>query len=307
VNPLLRLTLTSALLPCAAAGCMIDEPYSPPIPVPASYTPTRYAPTTSQPAAPTVTPIASTQPAQPPVIDDAARDAILAAAQANLTRRFGVATDPQLQDYLILVGSLVTINTPKPDVEYTYLLLDTDQPVHASVWPRTVAISRGLIRQMEDESELAGVLAREISHLLAARPLKAAGLPVPTDPATRPATTNPSAPAPSLALVTRHATRLTDLITNAGLPYDLEHAADVEGAQFAAAARYAPDGYLRLLTRQKPAASPATTTAPTWQRIQSLDAALQIIAKAYPAADVRLPVRFDQYARPKAANATTTP
>src|SRR5438309_13965 len=82
-------------------------------------------------------------------------------------------------------------------------------------------ISRGLLHQMEDESELAGVLAREISNLAAARPLKAAGIPVSADatpttaPASRPsiaATQSPPLTPAQTAAVNRLSTRLTDIL-----------------------------------------------------------------------------------------------
>jgi len=282
-----------ALLLIAGAGCII-EPFSSPVPVPASYAPEGYKPYTapaptvaaSQPAV--TAPVAQTQPQ----LDDRTVEQALAATRAHVLNRFGVDNDPQLNEYLLLVGSLVTINTPRPDVEYTYVLLNTDQPVSCALWPKTVCVSRGLLRQMQDESELAGVLAREISNLISARTLKAANLPVPAAAATRHATQ----PAPPSVAASRIASRLTDMLAKEGLPPDLEQAADLEGAQFAAAAKYAPDGFLRLLTRRQ-AAKSASATQPgaLWERIKTLDANVKIIAKAYPASDARLPARFEAY------------
>jgi predicted Zn-dependent protease len=307
-----RLTFTLAAVAVALAGCTI-EPFADPVPVPASYAPYAYAPayippTTSlrpaQPQAATTAP--STTPA---VIDDATRDQAIAIAHASILKRFGIDPDPQLNEYLILVGSLVTINTPRPDAEYTYLLLRTDQPISCALWPKTVCISRGLFAQMQDESELAGVIAREISNLIAARPIKAAGLTVP-------ATTQPAVIATQSAssnlLANRLAGKLIDILIKEGMGPDLDQAADVEAAQFAAAAHYAPDGLLHLLTRQKPATATATAAADStqpasastaWQRIQALNANLQIINKAYPASDARLPARFETYQKPRPAAA----
>jgi predicted Zn-dependent protease len=279
-----------ALLLVTCAGCTI-EPFSSPVPVPATYAPEGYQPTTTiAPAVATTRP--ATAPAvshsQPP-IDDRTVEQALAATRAHVLNRFGVDNDPQLNEYLVLVGSLVTINTPRPDVEYSYVLLNTDRPVSCAVWPKTVCVSRGLLKEMQDESELAGVIAREISNLISARALKAADLPVPAGAATRPAATQMSAPSPA---ANRIAARLTDLLVKDALPADLEQAADLEGAQFAAAARYAPDGFLRLLTRRQSARS---ASGALWERIKTLDANVKIIAKAYPTSDARLPARFETY------------
>jgi predicted Zn-dependent protease len=287
--------LSLALLLFAGAGCTI-EPFSSPVPVPASYAPDGYKPYSTTA---TTLAVAATQPATAPAvtqaqpqIDDRTVEQALAATRAHVLNRFGVDNDPQLNEYLLLVGSLVTINTPRPDVEYAYVLLNTDQPVSCAVWPKTVCVSRGLLKEMQDESELAGVIAREISNLISARALKAANLPIPSSATTRPAT-QMSAPSP---VASRIASRLTDLLVKDGLPPDLEQAADLEGAQFAAAAKYAPDGFLRLLTRRQPARS-ASSTQPgaLWERIKTLDANVKIIAKAYPASDARLPARFETY------------
>jgi predicted Zn-dependent protease len=307
-----RLTCTlvvAAALAFALAGCTI-EPFADPVPVPASYAPYAYAPayvppvttTTLRPAQPQTTATAPALPPAPAVIDDATRDQAIAIAQTSILKRFGIDNDPQLNEYLILVGSLITINTPRPDAEYTYVLLRTDQPISCALWPRTICISRGLFAQMQDESELAGVIAREISNLLAARPLKAAGLTVP-------ATTQPTAatqPTQSSLLASRLAGKLTNILIKDSMGPELDQAADVEGAQFAAAAKYAPDGLLRLLTRQKPADSaqsvqPAANAA--WERIKALNANVQIVAKAYPASDSRLPARFETYQKPRPAAA----
>jgi predicted Zn-dependent protease len=161
----LTFTLTTIALAFALAGCTI-EPFADPVPVPASYAPYAYAPAYVPPVTTSVRPVqpqvttAPTVATAPPVIDDATRDQAIAIAQTSILKRFPIDPDPQLNEYLILVGSLITINTPRPDAEYTYLLLRTDQPISCALWPKTVCISRGLFAQMQDESELAGVIAR---------------------------------------------------------------------------------------------------------------------------------------------------
>jgi predicted Zn-dependent protease len=290
---------------CVALGGCTIEPFSEPIPIPAGYVPGAYprpvyVPIETATTAPRATsPTVSTAPVpqSQPVVDEKTRDQVLALTQATIIRRFGVDNDPRLNEYLILVGSLVTIDTPKPDVEYSYVLLKTDQPLSCAIAPRTICVSRGLIGQMQDESELAGVLAREISNLLSSRTLKAADLPAFTTSTTQPTTHPASAPTAASPLAYRLSAKLTELLLKPNLTPDLEQAADLEGARFAAAAKYAPDGYLRLLTRLKPETSPAPSTQPTsaWDRIRSLNTNVQIVAKAYPQSTVRLPVRFETY------------
>src|SRR5688572_23052571 len=229
-------------------------------------------------------------PTPPPVtepqfveIDRAARDAISAAAVKHILARHPPANDPKLHEYLVLVGSLLTLDTPRDQAEYDYLLLESDRPFSFAAAPRTLAVSRGLISRMEDEAELAGVLAREMANLRADRTLPSLGLKL-TD-------ATPTSDVP----VETYATRLAESLLSQDLPPDLIELADLEGARIAAAARYAPDGFLRVLARLHSDARPGT---PQWQRLRTLDANVSIVAKANPAADVRLPVRFDSYLKP---------
>jgi predicted Zn-dependent protease len=306
--------VVAALLMSLLGGCYI-EPYTDPVPVPANFTSQTYAPvlvirpvdtmstggqSTGAQANPTtsVSTAAAVQPPAPATvsIDGRMRDQIFANAQSSIVKRFGVDSNPQLNEYLILVGSLVTMNSSTPDVEYGFVLLNTDQPVSCAIAPKTICVSRGLLKQMEDESELAGVIGREIANLISGRAMKAAGIPAPSDAATRPA--GKALTASDVAIVNKLAMRLVEVLTKEGMGSEMEMAADVDGAKFAAAAKYAPDGYLRLLTRQKNASGSYSGSASgSWDRIKALDSNVQIIAKAYPNSDVRLPVRFESYVR----------
>jgi predicted Zn-dependent protease len=321
-----RRYLAALLAPLVGLGGCAFEPFSEPVPVPANYAPPVYSAAQAAPLLTTSDAAGGTGPLTTstgttttrPVIDEATRDQVLAAARAAVARRFTIDPDPKLNEYLVLVGSLVTISTPRPDVEYTYVLLGTEQPVSFAVYPKTICVSRGLLTQMRDESELAGVLGREISNLIAARGLAAAHLPVPaetsapttitaTRPTTAPAAPEVAPPAPGsvqAARVNKLANVLLDLLVKDEFGNEAQQAADLEGAKFAAAARYAPDGYLRLLTRLKPLSTSTGdggADASAWERIKTLDAGLQIITRAYPAADARLPARFESYVTPGAA------
>jgi predicted Zn-dependent protease len=299
---LVRLTFATIIM-AGVGGCYM-EPFSEPIPIRASYSPRATAPITLRPEvaiAPMTAPSVSQPATVPALIDEATRDKIVAAARGDIQRRFGVEKRPQLTEYFTLVGSLLTINTLTPNAEYEYVVLSTDQPISAALWPKTICISRGLLHQMEDESELAGVLAREISNLTSGRGLKAAGLPsppLPGVPTTRPSTqaaATASVSSAQNALIQLRAAKVADLLTKEGLGLEMEETADVEGARLAAAARYAPDGFLRLLTRQKPAGSATTNASAGWERVKALDANVLIISKAFPHADVKLPARFEGY------------
>jgi len=304
----LRFSLACA--PLLMAGCVI-EPFADPIPVPrpgpvpASYshqaggatvpttgatqaigvgaTTTRATTAGTMNTGTTIPPVATaTRPAGPVVIDEKTRDQIGQAARDLILKRYPAAKDAKVDEYLVLVGSLVTVATNTPNADYLYVLVETDQAFSGAIGPKTILISRGLLNRMDDEAELAGVLAREISNLGANRGLKAVGYVVGES----------AGPAPAAEVATA-AGKLAEVVLKDSLGAELDQAADLEGARLAAKAKYAPDGYLRLLTRMKPGAEKSAE----WARVKALDANVGLITKAHPAADVRLPVRFEGYVR----------
>jgi hypothetical protein len=235
---------------------------------------------------PATPPAAPPSPSQPPVvnIDRSTRDALENAALQQILQRYPPAKDTKLDEYLILVGSLLTLSADpgSADADYDYLLLETDHPVSFAAAPKTIAISRGLLMRMRDEAELAGVLAREITNLRSNRALAALGLTASDTPAD----------APDRNTVNQYSARLAETLLSPNLPPATTETADLEGARLASAAKYAPDGYLRILARLHPGAQPQS---PIWERLRTLDANVSIVSKANPAADVRLPVRFESY------------
>lgn len=92
--------------------------------------------------------------------------AALGAKVSELVRqRYGVVQDAAVHKYVTLVGRTVAEKTTKPNLPWTFIVLDTDA-VNAFAAPHGyVHITRGALALMKDESELAGVLAHEIVHV----------------------------------------------------------------------------------------------------------------------------------------------
>ena len=274
-----------------AAGCYV-EPFAQPIAIPASYVqgPDPVSPAsrvTTQATAPQSQPTT----AQIPTLTEAQRDQVGKDVETAVFKKYPAVREGKLSEYLVLVGSLVSIGQPRIEGDYSYVLLDTNEPLSMAIHPRTVAVSRGLMKQMMDESELAGVLSRELSNLQSQRIFKAAGYAL-SAPATRP-TTRPALSPAEKESASAATGRILAMLTRDGLGDAFERTADLEGARLAAEARYAPDGFLRLLTRQKP----TSAVGGNWERIRALDANVAIIAKANPQADVKLPVRFEAFVK----------
>jgi predicted Zn-dependent protease len=76
-------------------------------------------------------------------------------------------TSDQFEEYLTLVGLTVAFESDRPETYkgYTFAVLNTDI-VNAFAGPSGfVFVTKGALRQMQNEDELAGVLAHEIAHV----------------------------------------------------------------------------------------------------------------------------------------------
>ena len=79
----------------------------------------------------------------------------------------GTYNNPSLAAYVNEVGQRVARNTERPEVHYTFTLLDSPI-VNAFALPGGyVYVTRGLLAVANDEAELAGVLGHEIGHVTA--------------------------------------------------------------------------------------------------------------------------------------------
>lgn len=100
-----------------------------------------------------------------PQVDDAEERRIGDQAAATLLGAAPLLADAQVQTYVNRVGLHIARSGTRPELEWTFGVLDTDT-VNAFAAPGgTVLITRGLLRRLNDESELAGVLAHEIIHV----------------------------------------------------------------------------------------------------------------------------------------------
>ena len=78
---------------------------------------------------------------------------------------FGVFQDTEVTKYVTLVGTVLTQASSRPDLNWEFIVLDTDG-VNAFASPGgLVHITRGALGLIKSEAELAGVLGHEIAHI----------------------------------------------------------------------------------------------------------------------------------------------
>jgi beta-barrel assembly-enhancing protease len=81
--------------------------------------------------------------------------------------------DARLQRYVNQVGRWLASQTERPDLPWHFGVLDAPQLNAFAVPGGTIFVTRGLVARMNNEAELAGVLAHEIAHVLKKHHLKA--------------------------------------------------------------------------------------------------------------------------------------
>lgn len=219
--------------------------------------------------------------------------AIGQAVSLALTNTYGVTNNQQLARYVVLVGQTVASRTPRADQPWVFGVLDTDE-VNAFSGPGGyVWITRGAVAQMQDESELAGVLGHEIGHVVKQHGLQAAKQAGFADAGLTAASgTQAGASFSSLS------DGVVDVIVKKGFSQPQEFEADAESVKYTAAAGYDPDGLLHFLTRirdkQKAGHANFFGTHPGMdERIQRITS--QISAAGTGGKGATLKDRFDRY------------
>lgn len=83
----------------------------------------------------------------------------------NLLGVAPLVRDERLQAYVNLVGRWIALHSDRPDLKWTFGVIES-KDINAFAAPGGyIFITRGLYARLRDESELAGVLAHEIAHV----------------------------------------------------------------------------------------------------------------------------------------------
>ncbi len=92
------------------------------------------------------------------------------AAQAmhvQITQAMGVHDDLELQEYVQRVGEKVARVSERPELDWKFTIVDTDDVNAFATQGGYVYISRGILPYMQNEAQLAAVLGHEIGHITA--------------------------------------------------------------------------------------------------------------------------------------------
>ena len=176
---------------------------------------------------------------------DAEEQALGANVSERIRTRYGVVQDSGIHLYVGLVGTVLAQASPRPNLPWTFIVLDTDG-VNAFAAPGGyVHITRGALALIKNEAELAGVLGHEIIHITAKHTVRA----IQKNQAVQMGAAETLSG--SAALMDRVVAAVYENIVERGFGRGEENESDEQGVTLANKVGYAPNGLVAFLTTLK--------------------------------------------------------
>jgi predicted Zn-dependent protease len=88
-------------------------------------------------------------------------------AAAEAEQSIGLVADRALQDYVQRIGTSLARDSERPNLPWTFRVVDDPTPNAFALPGGYIFVTRGLMTMMRSEAELAGVLGHEIGHVTA--------------------------------------------------------------------------------------------------------------------------------------------
>ena len=87
------------------------------------------------------------------------------AIAARILGTYPAYDNPSVIKYINLLGATLALNTNRPELEFHLMILDTDELNAYAAPGGYIFITKGALKYIKDEAELAGVLAHEMAHI----------------------------------------------------------------------------------------------------------------------------------------------
>jgi Zn-dependent protease with chaperone function len=210
----------------------------------------------------------------------------------RIRERYGVVQSAPVHRYVSLVGRTLAAASTRPALPWTFIVLDTDG-VNAFAAPGGyVHITRGALALMQDEAELAGVLAHEILHVTEKHTIRSIQK---TKAVQMGASETLSGNA---ALLDRVVSVTYESIVERGFGREDERESDAAGAALTSRVGYRPAALRSFLTRLKERNAASTERRGLFASHPDMQSRLDAITRAIDtqklAGTVTLPERFRQ-------------
>ena len=214
-------------------------------------------------------------------------------------RRYGLPVkNKALQKYVNLVGNAVARNSDRPEIPYNFVVVESPLQNAFSCPGGIIFVSSGLMKTLQSEDQLAGILAHEVAHVGHKHALKSIQ---------RARFFNGVGKITSATMKGEKGKEFEDMIGglqntlfDKGLDQNMEFEADTSAMETAYRTGYDPGGLIRVLKKLKRIQTASTqkgswfsTHPPLGQRIRNCQNQL----RRYPDAKTmaHLPDRFNAY------------
>lgn len=168
----------------------------------------------------------------------------------EVTNSIGIYENEAIQNYVRALGHNLALHSDRPDIEYTFTVLDSPD-INAFATPGGyVYVNRGLLAYLKTEAELAGVIAHEIAHITEdhASQQQSAGTWSNVGSFILGAVVGITTGSGAAASATQDVANTAGYALVRGYGRDMELEADREGAKFMASAGYNPEAMLSVLS-----------------------------------------------------------
>jgi beta-barrel assembly-enhancing protease len=169
---------------------------------------------------------------------------------ARIIGRYGLYENLQIMKYVNLVGQALAQGTNRPELEFHFAVLNSDEINAFSAPGGYVFVTQGALRAMGDEAELAGVLAHELGHISekhAVKELKIRSIESAAASSLPEVIVGSSDPA---RVAFRQAVdKAMNILLRDGYKRHDEIQADMDALLFCAMAGYEPEGLMRFVKR----------------------------------------------------------
>ncbi len=169
---------------------------------------------------------------------------------ARVIARYGLYENPTLMRYVNLLGRVLSRNTNRPEIDFHFAVLNTDE-INAYATPGGyIFVTRGAIAKMQDEAELAGVIAHELGHVVERHVVKELNIKGADESASAGLATLIGGSSQSARTAFAQAVdKAMDMLFKNGYKREDEMQADKDAVLFCALSGYEPTGLVRYFER----------------------------------------------------------
>lgn len=214
----------------------------------------------------------------------------------SLTNTYSLTKDEKLNKYVSLVGLAIANASDRPVGNWQFGVLETTD-VNAFAGPNGyIFVTRGALNRMENEAQLAGVLAHEVTHVLHHHGLESVQKGATVDLGKSLADIYVKDPT-GTGLVKGMATPMVATVAKNGYGQDQEFDADANAVRLLVAAGYDPNGLPQFLEKLQSAGGGLFSTHPG--KPERISKTRAIIAQLGNPQGKTLKDRFDKNVRTK--------